>query len=286
MRLVCATSSAKDAMDVLARERYPNVLTSFAYANTLALGHAPEYVMLDSGAFTAWSLGRDVSLAAFAAWAAKVRQQRPDAVVVNLDVIPGAPGLPPTRAEREAAMKASEQNADALRAAGLPAIEVYHQHEPRAYLRHLLRRMPEHGILGISPDNSASTPARRRFLEATRDALLAETGRAAFPRCHGFGATARALLFAFPFYSADSSSWIVQRYGRAVGSTGKTYAMAARYATSRTKPARRLAQADTLRNLRAVEAEATRYWADRGLAFTDPPGVGPPERDAPPALAA
>lgn len=262
-------------MDALTAERYPSVLVSYAYAETLRLiRHEPEFLMLDSGAFTAWTLGLDVSLEKFASWAQGVVAERHGTLVVSLDVIPGRPGVPPTAPERSYAMQASLENGDALRAGGLSISEVYHQHEPLSHLRKLLARQRPHEVLGISPNKSVSRQKRLAFVRQTLRDVLAETGREAFPRCHGLGVISRDLMLGFPFYSVDSSGWVVYRYGCGIDARGRSYAMDVRFATSRAGAAKRLASIETLRNLRTLEAEVTRYWDARGFHFTDPPGVG------------
>lgn len=276
MRFVCGSTSNKRSMEVLNAERFPGFLVSFAYADTIRMiDYAPEYLMLDSGAFTAWTLGRSVSLDRYAEWAASVTRTRPDAVVISLDTIPGRPGIPPTAPERDRGIAESLENGDELRRRGFAISEVFHQYEPASHLRKLLARQRPGEVLGLSPNKSAPRPTRRTFLQETFRAMREETRGGDFPRCHGLGVIARELMFDFPFYSIDSSGWVVHRYGCAVSPEGRSYAMGVRYATSRHEGAKRQAQRETLRNLLTVSDEVTRYWARKGYAFTDLPGVGP-----------
>jgi len=71
----------------------PNILVAFPYAKALdTLTYKPEYVMTDSGAFTAWNIGKKVDIAAYADWSLSQTEKFPRVLSVNLDVIPGEKG--------------------------------------------------------------------------------------------------------------------------------------------------------------------------------------------------
>lgn len=212
MRLALATLPTHAAfMNDL---RWPNMLVSFTYAESFdALTYVPEQLVLDSGAFSAWSRGADVDLHAYRDWALRVRERVPHALVVNLDVIPGAVGRSSSAAERSEAMRASLSHADELRAAGLPVMEVFHQDEPAAFLRQLVARRQPGEVLGISPRNDMPTKARRAWLLRVLG-LLSADGPNAVPPCHGLAVTSRQTMLDFPWYSIDSSTWaMVHRWG-------------------------------------------------------------------------
>jgi hypothetical protein len=192
--------------------RYPHILASFAYYKVMdVFEYEPRNLILDSGAFTAWSVGKEVNLNDYADFADRF----PKAVVVNLDVIPGEKGRSSTPKERHEGMRQSIRNADFLRSRGLRVMEVFHQDEPLEFLDELCDRLPPGDILGISPRNDVHVGLRIEWQKSVLKHLLRRYKKPSkIPRCHGLAATSRSMLEAFPYFSADSSTWkTAPRYG-------------------------------------------------------------------------
>ena len=187
------------------------------------MDYVPEYFIGDSGAFTAWSIGKPVDIDEYVKWSKEQMAKYPRVVSVNLDVIPGEKGRNSTKEERDAGMRKSVENADYLRSKGLDIMEVFHQDEPREFLDELLDRLPENGILGISPRNDVSVKAKLEWQKVLLSHLSRRFTPDKMPRTHGLAVTSPQMLQEFPYYSADSSSWAgAARFGTLIGDNGKS----------------------------------------------------------------
>ena len=217
---VYLTTACPDAVHVLRDLSYPYVLLSFAYARLLehyaAVWHQKgSHIKLDSGAFTAWNTGGKVNLIEYKDWCHSIAQRFPDRPItcINLDVIPGEKGRASTQSEREDGIAQSLINADRLRSAGLPIVEVFHQDEPFSLLETLVERLPVKGTLALSPRNDVSVQRREKWLRSVTGYWMKNHGKT-FPKAHGLAVTGKSLMKAYPFYSVDSSSWATcARYG-------------------------------------------------------------------------
>lgn len=213
-RIYAAVSSSEGYYRALRAARYPNVLWSFAYPSSgqQTMGYEADAVLTDSGAFTVWQMGKSIDLAEYIEWC-KVRRadqgDDPDMVHISLDVIPGERGRNPTEKERKDGIAQSLANGDAMRDAGLPIMEVFHQYEPPAFLDQLLDRLRPGDILGLSPRQGAgpSMHSRHRFCEGVFAHLLDRYGKH-LPKAHGLGLTSREAVFRYPWWSVDSLSWV------------------------------------------------------------------------------
>ena len=161
-------------------------------------------IWLDSGAFSAWNVGREIDLEHYIAYI-KANIEHID-YYVNLDVIPGSFGVVPSPAEVEASAEAGWANMLRMEAEGLKPIPVFHMGEQFKWLR----RMVEHGCpyIGISPANDRTTDKKRLWLDRVFSEI---TDKAGLPvvKTHAFGVTAIELLIRYPWYSADSTTWIM-----------------------------------------------------------------------------
>lgn len=168
------------------------------------MSNLPLTIWLDSGAFSAWNVGREIDLDHYIAYI-KANIEHID-YYVNLDVIPGAFGRVPTQEEVEESAAKGWENMLRMEAEGLKPIPVFHMGEQFKWLR----RMVEHGCpyIGISPANDRTTEKKRLWL----DRVFAEiTDKEGWPvvKTHAFGVTAIDLLIRYPWYSADSTTWIM-----------------------------------------------------------------------------
>lgn len=272
--MVFALSGNGRAQKVINDEQMPHVLCSQLYLGGLdKLNYTPSYVLLDSGAFTAWSIGKSVQLADYLPVAVRVSQRFPGALIINLDVIPGESGRTASVHEIARGMEQSLANADRLRAANLRVSEVFHQDEPFSFLEQLLeRREDERAVVGLSPRNDLSLQKRCVWLREVLGVLVRRSGVKGLPRFHGLAATSRAMLETFPFYSADSSTWVNgYRYGVCVNEAGRN----AKIVDSGVLPGTRsphgqdLITRRTLANLQKLERDMTRLWETRGVVFAD-----------------
>tara|TARA_R110000751_G_scaffold28003_3_gene73483 strand:- start:12752 stop:13621 length:870 start_codon:yes stop_codon:yes gene_type:complete len=174
------------------------VLVSFAHSEEFALTVSEMAgawsLMLDSGAFTNWSTGKEVvKLDAYRAFL--LRHGRLFARYLNLDVI-GDP-------------VASRRNFDALRDAGLSPVPVFQRGGAAQELRRMVREAGFVCIGGISRNPQAQ--AEQAYMRQTLSIVRQEGGSA-----HLLGVTGLSSLRALRPASCDSSTWsVADRFGRA-----------------------------------------------------------------------
>jgi hypothetical protein len=159
---------------------------------------------LDSGAFSAWNIGREIDLEHYIAYI-KHNIEHID-YYVNLDVIPGSFGVTPGPAEVEDSARKGWENMLRMESEGLHPIPVFHMGENFSWLR----RMVSHGCpyIGISPANDRTTNKKKLWLDRVFGELTDEAGWPVV-KTHAFGVTAISLLVRYPWYSADSTTWIM-----------------------------------------------------------------------------
>jgi hypothetical protein len=193
-------------LNVLVAMPYRHSWESFLAANPQV---RPARTMLDSGAYSAWKSGKVIDIE-------DLIQRSCDPAwteTVGLDVIGSGEG--------------TRQNLDRMRAAGSPAMPVFHIGDDWALLDHYAAHWPKVGL-------------SCRFGEPEADSLRF------YDRCfarhwplryHSFGWTQRDVLLRFPFHSADSSSWqmaagvyrSIKLKGRTVRAQGSTTEKVALY---------------------------------------------------------
>lgn len=161
-------------------------------------------IMLDSGAFSIWKRGGEIDLEDYIDFCLENREGIWQAV--NLDVIPGKPGHRRTSAQVEEAAKQGWRNSKRMRKRGVEPIPVFHQGE-RLYW---LEKMVGEGFryIGLSPNKSLATGGKIPWLDQCWDYLA---GIGGFPtvKLHAFGEAAFRILFRYPWFSVDSTSWIL-----------------------------------------------------------------------------
>lgn len=254
---------------------YPSVLVSFAYDKdreffSRKLGYWPESIIGDSGAFTVWTKGETIDLDAYTAWALAYQTERPDFIPITLDVIPGSlGGDAPSERQRKKAMKAGIENSDALRAAGLRIMEVFHWHEPLSQLDLLLdRRQPGELVAVGGLAGGGSKTEKLAFVRGVFARLRDREGWDNLPRLHGLGISPLSeLSYTCPWWSVDSSSWSTPgRYGFSVTSGGRRNEADRRISnpTLREVYVRRV-----LLSWAKQEEALTRLWAGRGIRYAE-----------------
>jgi hypothetical protein len=167
---------------------------------------------LDSGAYGAWTQGTVIDEEHYKAFIT----HNADAIDVYaaIDVIPGQRGQIATSAERDRAADLSWEGYLRLRSEGFDPLPVYHYGEHVRHLQRIVQYLdgqkgeessPYVGIGGLV---GVSSQARRTWLDRIfADHVCDSSGHAQF-RTHGFGMTSLPLIFRYPWYSVDSSSWL------------------------------------------------------------------------------
>lgn len=154
-----------------------------------------DRVFLDSGAFSAFSLGVQVNLPAYCEWIKR-----------NLDII----GVD------ESALMASVpdgigdplqtyRNQLAMEELGVRPLPCFHYGEDERYLEHYIANYDYITIGGMVP---VSTPQLFHWLDRIWHKYLTDGSGRARIKVHGFGLTSVPLMQAYPWYSVDSSSWV------------------------------------------------------------------------------
>lgn len=227
--------------------RHPDILASYAAPSAVrgVLRHhlaTPEMhgtgrLILDSGAYSALTLGLALNVHAFGAFAVGLAAEWGDALaeleVVNLDVI-GNQG-------------ASDEHERVLRGEyGLQPVPVHTFGAPLRVLERMAARSPRLALGGLVP-HAQDRATLRGWLTRCFDAL---DGSGA--RVHLLGIARPWVLEAFPVASCDSTTWSAGvRFGR-----GKTTGDAGRAAQV-------TALTSTALGAQALAAQVSRHWEGR-----------------------
>lgn len=250
----------------------PHVLFSFAFPDTWThIDWKLESLLLDSGAYSAWRNGLEVDREEYLDFYYRMAEHFACPVVpVNLDVIPGQRGRPPSRSEMEDGIRRSLECADWFRAKGLPVIEVHHQRESLDLLERLVDRADPGHPVGLSPHKSGSMESRRVYLSACFELLQS---RDPLPLCHGFGVSSLDLLTRYPFQSYDTSRWSNSwAFGKTVTGRGRTVmveeALGDLLPGSYEDASKDWGTGQFIESMLDLTRRATGIWAGRGY-FTD-----------------
>jgi len=163
-------------------------------------------VMIDSGAFSAWTGKKKIDRQSYLEFIYECKEKfgpiTNDLHFVNLDVIPGEFGRKPTDLEIEESAKLGWENFEWFKSKGVDVIHVFHQHEDFKWLEKLMKASD---YIGISPANDLSTSQRLPWLKKCFSIVRTRC------KTHCFGGTSKEILLSVPFYSADSSSYAISR---------------------------------------------------------------------------
>lgn len=158
-------------------------------------------IMLDSGAFTAWNIGRPVQLADLIAYDKGLIQKYPhhEFVFIALDVIPGERGRMACESEIAAAVRQSYDNFLVMQQElrGATVLPVYHSGESKQ-LRDAYLSLTDY--ICLSPNQNLSE--KQRFAWA-REAITPGF------KFHGLATTGNRMLSYVDWYSVDSSGWLM-----------------------------------------------------------------------------
>lgn len=196
--------AAGEGNDHLWAPEFEDVLVSFA-SNSMqkAPPRNPKW-FLDSGAFTFYMAGQDSSLVLqkyidYLQGVAKGHER-----YAALDVIGDPVG--------------TWKNDEVMRAAGLNPIAAVHFGEPHS----LMKKYIDAGVKYIALGGYAGAMVKPRVAMRWISAVFThvrdhyeKTGE--LIKVHGFGMMDEAILLSYPFYSVDSTVWLIsQRYGKIV----------------------------------------------------------------------
>jgi len=163
-------------------------------------------IFLDSGAFSVWNAKKEIDLDNYISFCK--RYEKDLEVIASLDVIPGQPNKRLTPDMVEKAAKKGFENYTKMLKAKIPhekLLHTFHQGDPKEYLERLVNI--EEAYIGVSPANDRTTIQRKEWLhDDCMPIIIGEDGKPKV-KFHGFAVTSLKLVFAYPWYSVDSSSW-------------------------------------------------------------------------------
>lgn len=153
-------------------------------------------VFLDSGAFSAFSLGVSVDLPSYCDWIKRNQDiiRFEDGRILMASVLDGI-GDP---------LK-TYQNQIAMEQLGVRPLPCFHYGEDERYLEWYLANYDYITIGGMVP---VSTPQLFHWLDRIWNKYLCDGSGRARVKVHGFGLTSVPLMQEYPWYSVDSSSWV------------------------------------------------------------------------------
>lgn len=220
-------------------------------------------IIIDSGAYSVFSRGETVSLDDYVNFCVKLqemRQGKEEINFVNLDVIPGTPGTRNTKPSAEMLEESAQKgwdNFEYMTAKGLKVMHVYHQFEDWKWLEKIADSCEYFGI------GAKTRPTERRFWYDEVFSRLNEMGVIGEKRIHGFGCTDKKIMYKYPLFSADSTSWRAPaRYG-----TSMTQDLALTGLGSQHGLYVRLDTPKEILRWKQWERDITRLWEYRGLEW-------------------
>jgi hypothetical protein len=177
----------------------PNLLESYHYVNKQsyidAIRNSGDKVFIDSGAFSAHTLGVSIDLPTYC----RYLQQNEDIVLKDDGVLVASvlDGIGD-------ALK-TYQNQLEMERHGVRPLPCFHVGEDERYLEWY---MANYEYITLGGMVAASGKQVAIWLERIWDKYLTDGSGRPRLKVHGFGLTSVPLMEAFPWYSCDSSSWI------------------------------------------------------------------------------
>ena len=163
-------------------------------------------IFLDSGAFSMFTQGVEVDLKEYARYI--YRNRDIIEIASNLDAI-GKLGA--SKAEAEETAQHSYDNQKKLegwlKPQGLTVQPVHHVRDPDHWLQRYIDEGYDYIFLGgMVPE---TTPHLRAWLDHVWGNYLTNKDGTPKVKVHGFGLTTTELMFRYPWYSVDSTSWVM-----------------------------------------------------------------------------
>lgn len=177
----------------------PHVLESYHYVHQQvyvdAMREAEAKVFLDSGAFSAHTLGTQIDIGAYC-----------DYIWRNWDIIRLEDGKPMASVlDGIGDPEQTWQNQLEMERRGVPALPCFHFGEPEEYLERYVAKYPYITIGGMV---GKSVPQLMTWLDRIWNKHMVDGSGNPKLKVHAFGITSIPIMEAYPWYSCDSSSWI------------------------------------------------------------------------------
>lgn len=243
-----------DAQKVLYTYAYPTATRAMAFRAQVGL---PQRVIIDSGAFTAFTTGQEITPEAYLDWGLALRHKWESHVTwlrfMNLDVIGN--------------QDMSWLNQTKLEVGGLNPIPII---TANAEDRHLERALADYPLFALGGLVPLSKPALMSWLDRCFARVVEHANKTSrFPKVHVLGITRQWACYRYPMYSCDSSTWAGPlRFGTPVGldgvdvlpqpKEGETACQLAAFSLRR-----------AIEQYAELENKVSAVWARRGVVFDD-----------------
>jgi hypothetical protein len=144
-------------------------------------------------------------------------------------------------------------------------MEVFHQFEPWSFFDQLLDRRQPGDLIGISPRKDVAPARRKAFCDAVFAHLLSRYGQDELPPCHGLGVSGKTMIWRYPWWSVDSTGWVMpSKFGATLSRrVGKVQ----RSERTRVGAGRNMAVWEWLETWKQWEASLTSLWEARGVKW-------------------
>ncbi len=149
-------------------------------------------LFLDSGAVSAWSKDIKIDIQEYISFIKK--NKKVIGVYANLDVI----GNP----------KKTLKNQKIMEKAGLNPVPTFHMNSDVSFLKYYVENY-DYVALGGMAGIGTSTEQLRMWLDDIFSKYICDPGGMPKVKIHGFGMTSFSLLIRYPWYSVDSTSWVI-----------------------------------------------------------------------------
>lgn len=152
-------------------------------------------VFLDSGAFSAFTMGVEVDIKAYCNY-----------IQENIDIIEIIDGnICASVLDSIGSAQGTYENQMRMESLGVKPLPCFHYGEDERYLEWYVANYEHITIGGMVP---ISTPQLRIWLDRIWEKYLIDGSGQPKIKVHGFGLTTISLMEKYPWYSVDSSSWV------------------------------------------------------------------------------
>lgn len=171
----------------------------------------PKFIMLDSGAFTAWNKGETTTVddvkRKYQSFLDRAGDLFDEIWAINLDVIPGERGRDPTLDELKAAVEVSDVNFEILvREFGNIILPVFHQGEELERLNECVAQVAgKSNYICVSPRNDLPEGKRVSWSAWIHNEINLRYSEIL---THGLATTGNLMVRTVPWFSGDSAAWV------------------------------------------------------------------------------
>lgn len=150
-------------------------------------------LFIDSGAFSAWSMNVTIDIQKYIDFIKE--HERYISVYANLDVIGDA--------------EATLRNQRLMEEAGLSPLPCFHVGEDFKYLEYYVQNYDYIALGGLVGKREVDLGRKAAWLDKCFSEFICDSAGIPKVKVHGFGLTSLRFMVRYPWYSVDSTSWVV-----------------------------------------------------------------------------